>query len=630
MTILYYFIHKFKSLENVGIHCSTQYIFNCKLNYRKSTKNSQAELDTINLSIKSGIRLSSSFWGEKISSLTSIIGNNGSGKSSSIEWLMNMIISGSDSKFLEGFIIYKNDNEEIEVFTTGFLKDKIVIDDNAIGKKIKEAQCRPVLDVIFYSGHFIPYQTHDIISSELGGENNISDSACLIKDLQDYSNVDTLHLTNSLFAHYRGYYNQNMNRISRMLLDKEFSEKIKIFKYPQFINFLPNKSWEMALSSPIFFQLTNEDKEKLNLITKRQDFNRFSKLITNENKENIISYALNEIFLNSILNFCVEHKDIDLLESIISHWNKMNGIFIEDIHELFNNLKHNPKFTSHWGSENFIKLINEIIFTLRNFCEINMEGYFFYITLENMTTEKYHVINKMFDLIRFNMVFIVGQFFDNTFSHNHFSYSKLSSGEAALLNLTSRLHNLFKERLVKGNAKVPNILILDEAEIGFHPEWQKMYILLLLDCLNSLLPDGAKIQIIYTTHSPISLSDLPRDSINLLKIDSKTNISHLEPLKIETFGANIFDIYKIPFFLNNSFIGDFAVKKIKDLEKKIRGNKIDNINDLVNELNIIGDKYIKGYLYKLLEDRDTSNQLKIARLEAEIQKLKNQEHNAKN
>ena len=57
------------------------------------------------------------------------------------------------------------------------------------------------------------------------------------------------------------------------------------------------------------------------------------------------------------------------------------------------------------------------------------------------------------------------------------------------------------------------MIFLDEAEIGFHPEWQLEYFEFILDFLNAL--SEAKIltdpvQIVITTHSPVLLSDIPK------------------------------------------------------------------------------------------------------------------------
>lgn len=55
----------------------------------------------------------------------------------------------------------------------------------------------------------------------------------------------------------------------------------------------------------------------------------------------------------------------------------------------------------------------------------------------------------------------------------------LSSGEMSLLNLFSRINNLFDQNLEDVNYIQPKshyILLLDEADLTFHPTWKKKYV----------------------------------------------------------------------------------------------------------------------------------------------------------
>ncbi|MDE7109647.1 MAG: hypothetical protein K2O49_06760 [Muribaculaceae bacterium] len=51
--------------------------------------------------------------------------------------------------------------------------------------------------------------------------------------------------------------------------------------------------------------------------------------------------------------------------------------------------------------------------------------------------------------------------------------SILSAGELAMLNLFSRLRSVWNERLTVSNAMTHSMIILDEVENSFHPEWQR-------------------------------------------------------------------------------------------------------------------------------------------------------------
>lgn len=53
----------------------------------------------------------------------------------------------------------------------------------------------------YFSGHFTPYIYLDVDSGELSGETNISDKWLLIKDYQNFTAEDGMHLQHPLF-HY--------------------------------------------------------------------------------------------------------------------------------------------------------------------------------------------------------------------------------------------------------------------------------------------------------------------------------------------------------------------------------------------------------------------------------------------
>jgi len=112
----------------------------------------------------------------------------------------------------------------------------------------------------------------------------------------------------------------------------------------------------------------------------------------------------------------------------------------------------------------------------------------------------------------------------------NFDWHNMSSGEKAYLNLFSRFYYA-KEQILqklteptfKGTEnKLPDIIyiLIDEGEIGFHLQWQKEYISKLHNVLPEILKfEGheVKLQLIFTTHSPISLSDMLNDRVIYLK-----------------------------------------------------------------------------------------------------------------
>lgn len=138
----------------------------------------------------------------------------------------------------------------------------------------------------------------------------------------------------------------------------------------------------------------------------------------------------------------------------------------------------------------------------------------------------------------------------------------LSSGEEATLNTFSWIYSLnflskFDSKIIESTEE--NILLLlDEVELYAHPEWQRNIVETLVNNIDNYFK-GKKVQVILATHSPLTLSDIPDDNVNLIQDGHMKNRE-----KGHTFGANIYDLYKKEFILDLS-IGSYAKSKIDEV-----------------------------------------------------------------
>lgn len=124
-----------------------------------------------------------------------------------------------------------------------------------------------------------------------------------------------------------------------------------------------------------------------------------------------------------------------------------------------------------------------------------------------------------------------------------------SDGEWAILKLFA---NLFIE--INSNEKINNFLIiLDEGDMGFHPEWQRRYLDLVIKFFNESFSEKV-FNLIIASHSPFIASDLPKENVIFMGVDDNPNL--------KTFGANIHELYKDSFFMKST-MGEFALSKIK-------------------------------------------------------------------
>lgn len=108
-------------------------------------------------------------------------------------------------------------------------------------------------------------------------------------------------------------------------------------------------------------------------------------------------------------------------------------------------------------------------------------------------------------------------------------------------------------------------MVFEEVELYFHPELQRKLVKVLIDSIRLVSIDNITgLQMIFITHSPFILSDIPKSNCLFLENDGKPT----QRDNMQTFGANIFDILNSSFFLENGIIGEFAANKIKSIVDK--------------------------------------------------------------
>lgn len=180
---------------------------------------------------------------------------------------------------------------------------------------------------------------------------------------------------------------------------------------------------------------------------------------------------------------------------------------------------------------------------------------------------KYYAINDTTGQIKYEVVEEIPHYINFEPSTRN-----LSSGETAMLNLFSRIHEYFDNNIAKilTDRKYNfYLLLLDEADLGFHPLWKRGFIKTLIKfCTEFFKQINVNVQVIFTTHDPLTLSDLPSNNIvYILKTsdDHKRTISshsaHIRPR--HSFGANLTDLLADSFYLKDSLMGDFAKEKIQ-------------------------------------------------------------------
>lgn len=234
-----------------------------------------------------------------------------------------------------------------------------------------------------------------------------------------------------------------------------------------------------------------------------------------------------------------------------------------------------------------LQRILTVVNTINQKCLFNKTtGHFFFYLRDNLDA-----LSEFVSLIYNNREFLAARYFDVALSYDGGTDAMMSSGEEKLLYLLAEIYysHIIEEKKFD-NIKPPTLYVLDEAELGLHPDWQRTFVSYLLAFFDYY--QQRNIQILLTTHSPILLSDILRQDIVLLnKEDGHTFVDEKNK---ETFGTNIFELYRDSFFLNDGLMGKLAEKKITEIVQDIENRR--NLENLALRISMIGDPQIRNYL----------------------------------
>jgi len=217
------------------------------------------------------------------------------------------------------------------------------------------------------------------------------------------------------------------------------------------------------------------------------------------------------------------------------------------------------------------------------------------------------------------------------------NFNSLSSGEKQFIySITGIIYHLINLDSVEATSAQITIynnvnIILEEIELYFHPDLQRKLVLALSKGIRQCTFHHIKnINVMMVTHSPFVLSDIP--SSNVLALNKNGVPVDHEKIDIRTFGANIHDILKHPFFLKHGAVGELAKQTIDFIVRKLDEARNDHENnnhpnqtlkkliELIDEpiiSKVLHDDYFSIYSHSLGEE-----ELIRRKIEALTRKLK--------
>lgn len=378
-------------------------------------------------------------------------------------------------------------------------------------------------------------------------------------------------------SNYRAYIFSKYKNIDISLLIREFEriwEKILLTTYEDDIAEESRDRYEMALFylayKTVKICFTYEDywkTLKLNLLTNVESTNEVYKYITNGSFRKVASGVVWKL-IREINDSTKNRSHITLKISICLDY--MKNIF---------------KHKVVWGMTNEVKVSDMMkdrqLSTFND--AIAMLPPAFYVT--NMTFKELN--------IRFNVENHPESNWSLT-GKAEFSLGKMSSGERQMLySLSYVLYHIKNIQSVKEDENrvgYHNIcLIFDEVELYYHPDYQRRFLGMLFDAMKWCHIDTNiihSIQILMVTHSPFVLTDMFTQNTLYLKEGV------VQKVKMQTFGANYYEMLNKSFFFDKSAIGTIASEVIGSMIQ--RKNNEERIEE--EELGIVGDDFIRNYL----------------------------------
>lgn len=251
-------------------------------------------------------------------------------------------------------------------------------------------------------------------------------------------------------------------------------------------------------------------------------------------------------------------------------------------------------------------------------------------------TEALHVID-LYD--RFNESFINEWFeFDTKPMFAFRPHVTVSSGEQSYLDLFSTLY--YHAGNMRAGVDIDEynrdslehieediLLLLDEGDNAFHPQWKKEYVKYLREMLPHIFP-GFKIQVIITSHDPLTLSDLPKN--NVVYLEKANGVTILgDANQKRTLGANISDLLKDSFFIQGGQIGGFIAGVIDDMITDIRNRRLapERRDAIERIIHAIDEPVLKFKLAEMLAEALGNREFEIQLIDEEIRRLERKRGN---
>ena len=588
MELVYLWVEEYKNIKNQGFNFSPRFEFHYDKDSKKLTK------------VRDESTTYESIFPNNID-ITAIVGENGNGKSSLLEAL---IILGSFKDNVDKKISFFLISADVSSAKSPEYYKKCI--NMNIDNKYKELETQPLL----------------------------------------YFNYSLDYLTNKYVSFDKFYHRKDDYEIPTVLIPSKKEKKVDISN----IDYVVERN---ILHFTIKNDLTFENIEKFFTIKKFKLSKNSNKIIAQRLQtsqydiETTTSYVKDDIRNNIFVYFnelvdIIKENDLELLNNLYilkkvyenrrkvifpelkallkTDVNSIDKIAFEKILQIIKEKTFNDIFSDIDGLEK--------IYDSFNFKDSDDE------VKENLKTLLNGKISKIADNEKL-LLNIPGWVDIELFDEKDINLKDLSYGQKFLNRfIYTLLYQVMKIGQIHGD-NIPFIILLDEVELGLHPQWQKEFLKFILKILN--IYSNTRFHIVFTSHSPFLLSDLPKENVIFLekykkdedKEQKEGNCKNVtKDIELKTFGANIHSLLSDGFFMSDGLMGEFAKKTIQDIINYLDNKPTQNMNKQKawQIIQLVGEPFLKHKLEEKYNEKfltkEEQNQNKIKQLEDELKRLK--------
>lgn len=545
-----------------------------------------------------------------ITNVTAIIGENGTGKSSLLEYMIRLFSHEFQNVDSPQLIVFRDERDQYAVYHSPGLHFDLI---NPQKKKIFR---QPLLE---NDPGFFPFAVY---------YSNIFDTRRMPNNHR-FMDLSTNRMMENHFSHednhgLNEYHMKETELQLKFIKSKEHKHSDKVaFKLPEKITIFISEPADLLAVEKSAAYKRNADVHFYEFIRKMQ--NELDSYYENRDIPKKLTYYLASRVLNHIVHESEVYRNKDDIRTL-SQITLNIGNMLENIQDSDRLVGHD--YISHTLSllveiakqNRYQSPITEIISKCHELMELimGMES----DILDQKDSFELPVTDQNQSLDLLIELYTPSVQYD---SYLQFKWPGLSSGEISLLNLYSRFYDS-RDNIIKRSGNHGVLVLIDEGEALFHPQWQKQLVSNLVAFFSDIFQDK-RVQIVLTSNSPFIASDLPKTNIIFLKnIDGRSvSINELDDLH-QTFAANIHTLLSHSFFLHDGLIGTFARRKINEVINLLVNQGREEIMEKKQEIealiSIIGEPIIRTKLTQLLQEKITLHGLsledRVAALEARL------------